>query len=67
MNQAKAATVASALITAGYLPTVMLLGDGTTWVIDARTTGGATVDASVLATFATGQSVSAKVDSSRFI
>ena len=65
MNQAKAATVASALITNGYLPTVTML-DATTYVIDARTSAGAPVDASVVATFATGQAVAAKVDSARF-
>ena len=66
MNQAKAATVASALITAGYLP-VVTMTDATTYVIDARTTNGSSVDASVAATFASGQSVSAKIDSTRFL
>ena len=67
MTKATAATVSSALITAGYLPTVSVMGDGTTYIVEARTVAGAAVDASVVATFASTNSVSAKVDMARFI
>lgn len=66
MNQAKAATVASALIAANYNVTTFQDSTGA-WHVTAASTTGATVDPSVVATFATNQTVTAKVGTADFV
>lgn len=65
MTQAKAATVANALITAGYKVTVYLRADGE-WAITVKDSSNPTA-ASAVSTFATGQSVSARVIEVEFV
>lgn len=64
MTKATCATVASALVTAGYSPSVYLDQSGAYHVAVAVTSG---VAASTLATFATAQSVAANVTAVDFV
>jgi hypothetical protein len=63
MNQAKAATVVSALVTAGYVPAVSLDSNGQYRVSVANQDG---VTAATVQTFATAQGVTANVHSVDF-
>jgi hypothetical protein len=58
MTQAKAATVAAAIVNAGYLATVSRDPDGTTWRVRARSaTGTYDVPVATVDTFAANNGV----------
>jgi hypothetical protein len=65
VTQSQAATVASALITAGYVPTVSAAG--AVWKISAATPNGVPIPASTVATFATTQGVTGQVYGAEFV
>lgn len=63
MTQSKAASVASALTTAGYFARTAVLGDGT-WVVFATASAPTTVDA--VKTFQDAQAITGKVTETIF-
>lgn len=65
MTQAQAATVASALITAGYVPIVS--ANGAVWKMSAASPNGAPIPASTVAAFATAQGVTGQVYGAEFV
>lgn len=65
MTQAKAQSVASALIGAGYLVTVTV-ADGGEWIVAGFPTGGTEIPASAAASFAASQVVVCIVPSATF-
>lgn len=64
MTQAQAATVASALITAGYVPRIT--STGSSWTINVRSPSGEPIPASIVASFATDHGVIGQLDEAEF-
>jgi hypothetical protein len=65
MTKAKAATVASALITADYATTIMKNADGT-YTVQARATDGSSVSVDAVKSFADSQTITATVEHAIF-
>lgn len=65
MTQAQAATVAAALINAGYVPTVGVSGQ--VWRIRASSPAGTPINAQTVATFAANNGVGGQVYDAEFV
>ncbi len=66
MNQATAATVVSALVTAGYQAQVSS-GDGVAWKVYASTIDGSLVPSATVQSFATAHGVIGEVSQAVFV
>jgi len=64
MTKAKCASVASALVTAGYTPSIFIDQQGVYHIVVSATAG---IDAGTIETFATNQAVTALVQTVDFV